>query len=205
MAGRTLVNGTVYQIKGGRTLVNGTGYAIRHGKTLVNGVGQTIQLVHVWNRYYVKYTSDHDIVSKDKVCELGSNGLYAYNATQTSSGFKIVSYVGHVISGKGYYQFTLDKSNASQVWAFSEHECEMGKTYADIIACKAGATGNIYAGDYRGYLQITTSGQYASAVTKYWFTYSRYDNPIDQVVSTDGAAYPGDGLASDGYWYVKQE
>ena len=203
MAGRTLVNGTVYQIKGGRTLVNGTGYSIRHGKTLVNGVGQTIQLVHVWNRYYVEYTSHYGTVPDDKVCKLGSNGLYAYNAEQTGSGFKIKSYLGHVTSKNRYYQITLDKSCG--MWAFSEHECEIGKTYADIIACDAGATGNIYAGDYRGYLQITTSGQYASAVTKYWFTYSRYDNPIDQVVSTDGAAYPGDGLASDGYWYVKQE
>ena len=203
MAGRTLVNGTVYQIKGGRTLVNGTGYAIRHGKTLVNGVSQTIQLVHVWNRYYVKYTSHYGTVPDDKVCKLGSNGLYAYNAEQTGSGFKIKSYLGHVTSKNRYYQITLDKS--AGMWAFSEHECEIGKTYADIIACDAGATGNIYAGDYRGYLQITTSGQYASAVTKYWFTYSRYDNPVDQVVSTDGAAYPGDGLASDGYWYVKQE
>ena len=203
MAGRTLVNGTVYQIKGGRTLVNGTGYSIRHGKTLVNGVGQTIQLVHVWNRYYVEYTSHYGTVSDDKVCQLGSNGLYAYNAEQTGGGFKIKSYLGHVTSKNRYYQITLDKS-ASR-WAFSEHECEIGKTYADIIACNAGATGNIYAGDLRGYLAITTSGQYASAVTKYWFTYSRYDNPIDQVVSTDGAAYPGDGLASDGYWYVKQE
>ena len=203
MAGRTLVNGTVYQIKGGRTLVNGTGYSIRHGKTLVNGVGQTIQLVHVWNRYYVTYTSHYGTVPDDKVCKLGSNGLYAYNAERTGGGFKIKSYLGHVTSKNRYYQITLDKS--AGMWAFSEHECEIGKTYADIIACDAGATGNIYAGDLRGYLAITTSGQYASAVTKYWFTYSRYDNPIDQVVSTDGAAYPGDGLASDGYWYVKQE
>ena len=203
MAGRTLVNGTVYQIKGGRTLVNGTEYSIRHGKTLVNGVGQTIQLVHVWNRYYVEYTSHYGTVPDDKVCKLGSNGLYAYNAERTGGGFKIKSYLGHVTSKNRYYQITLDKS--AGMWAFSEHECEIGKTYADIIACDAGATGNIYAGDLRGYLAITTSGQYASAVKKYWFTYSRYDNPIDQVVSTDGAAYPENGLASDGYWYVKQE
>ena len=203
MGSKLLVGGTGYEAKGGKVLVSGTGYSIRHGKTLVNGVGQTIQLVHVWNRYYVKYTSHYDTVSKYEVCELGSNGLYAYNAEQTGSGFEIKSYLGHVTSKNDYYQFTLDKS--AEMWAFSKHECEIGKTYADIIACKAGATGNIYAGDYRGYLQITTSGQHASAVTKYWFTYSHYDNPIDQVVSTDGAAYPENGLASDGYWYVKQE
>ena len=203
MGSKVLVGGTGYEAKGGKVLVGGTGYSIRHGKTLVNGVGQTIQLVHVWNRYYVKYTSHYDTVSKYDVCELGSNGLYAYNAEQTGSGFEIKSYLGHVTSKNDYYQFTLDKS--AEMWAFSKHECEIGKTYADIIACKAGATGNIYAGDHRGYLQITTSGQYASAVTKYWFTYSHYDNPIDQVVSTDGAAYPENGLASDGYWYVKQE
>ena len=89
MGSKLLVGGTGYESKGGKVLVSGTGYSIRHGKTLVNGVGQTIQLVHVWNRYYVKYTSHYDTVSKYEVCELGSNGLYAYNAVQSGSGFEI--------------------------------------------------------------------------------------------------------------------
>lgn len=42
MAGRTLVNGTGYQIKSGRTLVNGTGFAIKKGRTVVNGTGYGI-------------------------------------------------------------------------------------------------------------------------------------------------------------------
>lgn len=80
MGSKVLVGGTGYEAKGGKVLVGGTEYSIRHGKTLINGAGQTIQLVHVWNRYYVKYTSHYNTVSEDKVCKLGSNGLYAYNA-----------------------------------------------------------------------------------------------------------------------------
>ncbi|MCQ2439439.1 MAG: hypothetical protein MJ074_06730 [Oscillospiraceae bacterium] len=46
-AGKTLVNGTAYTIKGGRTLVGGTGYSIKSGKTLVNGTGYSIKFVNL--------------------------------------------------------------------------------------------------------------------------------------------------------------
>lgn len=42
MAHKTLVGGTVYEIKGGRTLVGGTGYDIKKGRTLVGGTGYDI-------------------------------------------------------------------------------------------------------------------------------------------------------------------
>lgn len=44
MAGKTLVNGTSYDIIKGRTLVGGTGYDIVQGKTLVGGTGYDINL-----------------------------------------------------------------------------------------------------------------------------------------------------------------
>ena len=42
MAHKTLVNGTVYEVKGGECLVNGTSYAIKKGRTLINGTGYDI-------------------------------------------------------------------------------------------------------------------------------------------------------------------
>lgn len=42
MAGKTLVNGTAYEVKGGRTLINGTGYSIKGGRTLVDGTAYEI-------------------------------------------------------------------------------------------------------------------------------------------------------------------
>lgn len=42
MAGKTLVNGTSYEVKGGRALVDGTGYSIKGGRTLVDGTGYDI-------------------------------------------------------------------------------------------------------------------------------------------------------------------
>ena len=40
---KTLVNGTVYQVKGGKCLVNGTVYDIKKGRTLINGTGYDIK------------------------------------------------------------------------------------------------------------------------------------------------------------------
>lgn len=40
---KTLVNGTVYEVKGGKCLVNGTSYSIKKGRTLINGTGYDIK------------------------------------------------------------------------------------------------------------------------------------------------------------------
>lgn len=42
MAGKTLINGTAYDISGGKTLVDGTAYSIAGGKTLVSGTSYDI-------------------------------------------------------------------------------------------------------------------------------------------------------------------
>ena len=42
MAHKTLVNGTVYEVKGGKCLVNGTSYDIKKGRTLINGTVEDI-------------------------------------------------------------------------------------------------------------------------------------------------------------------
>lgn len=40
---KTLVNGTIYEVKGGKCLVNGTVYDIKKGRTLINGTGYDIK------------------------------------------------------------------------------------------------------------------------------------------------------------------
>ena len=42
MSHKTLVNGTVHEVKGGKCLVNGTVYSIKKGRTLINGTGYDI-------------------------------------------------------------------------------------------------------------------------------------------------------------------
>ena len=42
MSHKTLVNGTVYEVKGGKCLVNGTRYDIKKGRTLIGGTGYDI-------------------------------------------------------------------------------------------------------------------------------------------------------------------
>ena len=42
MAHKTLVNGTVYEVKGGKCRVNGTSYDIKKGRTLIGGTGYDI-------------------------------------------------------------------------------------------------------------------------------------------------------------------
>lgn len=42
MAGKTMIDGTAYDISGGKTLVNGTAYSIAGGKTLIDGTAYDI-------------------------------------------------------------------------------------------------------------------------------------------------------------------
>ena len=42
---KTLIGGTVYEVKSGKCLINGTAYAIQKGRTLINGTGYDIALV----------------------------------------------------------------------------------------------------------------------------------------------------------------
>lgn len=39
---KTLVNGTIYEVKGGKCLVNGTAYSVKKGRTLIGGTGYDI-------------------------------------------------------------------------------------------------------------------------------------------------------------------
>lgn len=55
MSHKTLVNGTVREVKGGKCLVNGTVYSIKKGRTLVNGTGYDITLEPIIHIYGVEW------------------------------------------------------------------------------------------------------------------------------------------------------
>ena len=53
---KTLVNGTVYEVKGGKCLVNGTVYSIKKGRTLINGTGYDITFAPSYDSVFANNT-----------------------------------------------------------------------------------------------------------------------------------------------------
>lgn len=53
---KTLVNGTVYEVKGGKCLVNGTAYSIKKGRTLINGTGYDITFAPAYDPVFANNT-----------------------------------------------------------------------------------------------------------------------------------------------------
>lgn len=53
---KTLVNGTVYEVKGGKCLVNGTAYSIKKGRTLIDGTGYDITFASPYDPVFANNT-----------------------------------------------------------------------------------------------------------------------------------------------------
>lgn len=56
MAHKTLINGTVYEVKGGKCLVNGTAYSIKKGRTLINGTGYNVTFAPSYDPVFASNT-----------------------------------------------------------------------------------------------------------------------------------------------------
>ena len=56
MSHKTLVNGTVYEVKGGKCLVNGTSYDIKKGRTLIGGTGYDITFAPSYDPVFANNT-----------------------------------------------------------------------------------------------------------------------------------------------------
>lgn len=59
----TLVNGTVYEVKGGKCLVNGTVYSIKKGRTLINGTGYDITFAPSYDPVFANNTWEQIIAA----------------------------------------------------------------------------------------------------------------------------------------------
>ena len=68
MAHKTLINGTVYEVKGGKCLVNGTVYDIKNGRTLIVGTGYDITFGPSYDPVFANNTWEQIIVA----CHSGS-------------------------------------------------------------------------------------------------------------------------------------
>lgn len=53
---KTLVNGTVYEVKGGKCLVNGTSYSVKKGRTLIGGTGYDITFAPSYDPVFANNT-----------------------------------------------------------------------------------------------------------------------------------------------------
>ena len=56
MAHKTIINGTVHEVKGGKCLVNGTVYSIKKGRTLINGTGYDITFAPPYDPVFANNT-----------------------------------------------------------------------------------------------------------------------------------------------------
>lgn len=60
---KTLVNGTVYTVKGGKCLVNGTVYSIKKGRTLIDGTGDDITFAPSYDPVFANNTWEQIIAA----------------------------------------------------------------------------------------------------------------------------------------------
>ena len=60
---KTLVNGTIYEVKGGKCLVNGTSYDIKKGRTLIGGTGYDITFAPPYDPVFANNTWEQIIAA----------------------------------------------------------------------------------------------------------------------------------------------
>lgn len=106
MAGKTLINGTAYDISGGKTLVNGTAYSIAGGKTLIDGTAYDISfikaaIVDLWT-----YSIDD------------SESYVAINGVTYANGYWVV--VGQYYDGSRYYARMSYTTDLNSDWTTTD-------------------------------------------------------------------------------------
>ena len=97
---KTIVNGTVYEVKGGKCLVNGTAYSIKKGRTLIGGTG-----------YDITFAPSLMLVKGD---------LITMNLDGTSRIYRVLSVNGNVCKVMGMWDdFTSKYNNRSKTTNFN--------------------------------------------------------------------------------------
>ena len=124
MAGKTLVNGTAYDIKGGKTLINGTAYDIKGGKTLISGtaydisVGKSTITLNVVNTnnalnsnscYYIINSTKYTVAGSREIAYTDTLKIYVSGSSSSYNSKCFVRLNGvKVQSGAGTYTVNLD-------------------------------------------------------------------------------------------------
>lgn len=126
---KTLVNGTLYEVKGGKCLVNGTAYSIKKGRTLIGGTGYDITFAPDVSLTWVineKPDIPYSQVSwnADFICEAMSGTQECYVITMgyySRAGLYAIGYGRRVIGSTDvYYSTTGWANNGYRTITFSE-------------------------------------------------------------------------------------
>lgn len=115
---KTLVNGTVYEVKGGKCLVNGTSYDIKKGRTLIGGTGYDIPFgsnkikvtITAPKRGYASVTIDD--VRYSSAAELEVDSGTAINCAVKGSATNVKGYIyrnGEAVGSSNAYSMTVEK------------------------------------------------------------------------------------------------
>lgn len=115
-AHKTLVNGTVYEVKGGKCLVNGTVYSIKKGRTLINGTG-----------YDIAFASPYDPVFANNTWE---QIVEACHSNAVPDTWKVADHKPMTIGGVDYQIDIIGKNHDeyTYIWSmapltFQLHDC----------------------------------------------------------------------------------
>lgn len=125
---KTLISGTLYDVKGGKCLVNGTAYSIKKGRTLIGGTGYDITFEKTVGKTWV--INEHLYAS-------AFNTSYWFNARFVSNGRVFYGFFAQWVSydyQMGYFT-KVDQSTYDQTYAMNTNETwswVMGEAYRTI-------------------------------------------------------------------------
>ena len=115
-AHKTLVNGTVYTVKGGKCMVNGTVYSIKKGRTLIDGTGYDITFAPSYDPVFANNTWEQ-IIEACHNNEVPDTWKVADQKPMTSNG---VDYQIDII-GKNHDDYSDGSGKAPLT--FQLHDC----------------------------------------------------------------------------------
>lgn len=115
MSHKTIVNGTVYEVKGGKCLVKGTSYDIKKGRTLINGTGYDITFVPPYDPVFSNNTWEQ-IIAACHNNEVPDTWKVADQKPMTING---VDYLIDII-GKNHDTYT---AGGTAPLTFQLHDC----------------------------------------------------------------------------------
>ena len=171
-AGKVLIDGTAYDIKGGKTLIGGTAYDIKAGKTLIGGTG-----------YDISFGLEQSFPA------LMAHAVQKYRAGRSSSSSASVSFT--LTESGTYYIFSCMAGNIGiYKWVY-DHEANT-RTVTKLIRTSTSSSGLSYAlssGDMKIYYNSSGSGGSGSgssvrgcAMTALQFT-GYAETEIDSIIS----------------------
>jgi hypothetical protein len=140
-AGKVLIGGTAYDIKGGKTLIGGTAYDIKGGKTLIGGTG-----------YDIGFGLEQSFPA------LMAHAVQKYRAGRSSSSSASVSFT--LTESGTYYIFSCMAGNIGiYKWVY-DHEANT-RTVTQLIRTSTSSCGLSYVtsnGDMKIYYNSSGSG-----------------------------------------------